>query len=111
MIVFIFIYTFLNSIVSAAGFQNIYRIEIAGVPLGIMEAMLALGVLFAIFAGGKQKSDPVDRMHPVYAICLVCLVVGQLFGMMGMFLHDAPLRDKLVFTREFFGMLAAVFTG
>ena len=111
MVVFIFIYTFLNSIVSAAGFQNVYRIEVAGVPLGIMEAMLAMGVIFAMFAGGKKGSDPVDRMHPVYAICLVCLVIGQLAGMIGMFFNDAPLRFKLVFSREFFGMIAAVYTG
>lgn len=113
MVVLIFIYTILNSIVSSAGFQNIYRIEIAGVPVGVMEGMLALGLIVAIFAGGSHKPhhDPIDRTHPVYAICIICLVIGQLMGMMGMFFHDAPLRAKLVFSREFFGMLAAVYTG
>src|SRR5438046_7153417 len=108
MLVFLFIYTFLNSIVSASGFQNIYRIEVAGVPLGIMEALLALGFIFALFAGGKKGADPVDRTHPGYAITMLFLVIGQFLGMMGMFFHDAPLRFKLAFTREFFGMLAAV---
>jgi hypothetical protein len=111
MIVFIFIYTFLNAITSASGFQNIYRISLAGVPVGVMEGMMLLGLIVALFAGGKKGSDPVDRVHPAYVICMICLVFGQIVGMLGMFLHDAPLRYKLVFTREFFGMPAAVFAG
>jgi hypothetical protein len=36
-------------------------------------------------------------------------VAAWVFGVFGMFLHDAPMRFKLVFTREFFGMPAAMF--
>ncbi|MBC8106753.1 MAG: hypothetical protein H7Z14_09205 [Anaerolineae bacterium] len=113
MVLLLFIYTILNASVSSAGFQNIYRVEIAGVPVGIMEAMLILGFTVAIFVGGSHKptNDPVDRTHPVFVICMLCLVIGQLMGMLGMFFHDAALRWKLIFSREFFGMLAAVYTG
>ncbi|CAN5715332.1 hypothetical protein BH09PLA1_BH09PLA1_34760 [soil metagenome] len=113
MVVFLFIYTILNAIVSSAGFQNIYRIGVAGVEVGVMEGLLTLGLIFAAIWGGSSnpRHDPVDRAHPVYAICLSCLFFGLLCGIFGMFFHDADLRSKLVFTREYFGMPAAVFTG
>lgn len=113
MLVLLFIYTFLNAIVSSAGFQNIYRIEVAGVPVGVMECMLVLGFVFAVFLGGSHKptNDPVDRTHPGYAICMLCLIIGLMMGLVGMFFHGAALRWKLIFTREFLGMLFALYTG
>src|SRR5262245_19895128 len=114
MVVFLFIYTVLNAIVSSAGFQNKYRISFgAGVEVGIMEGLLLMGLIIATFWGGSQRGhrDPTDRTHPVYAICLACLIFGFFCGVFGMFMHDAALRWKLVFTREFFGMPAAVYTG
>ena len=73
---------------------------------------MILGVLIALVLGGpKSDSDPIDRMHPVFLIGMICMAAGWVFGVMGMFMHEAPMRDKLVFTREFFGMPAAMFIG
>ena len=115
MVFFIFIYTILNAIVSSAGFQNKYRISFGGgVEVGIMEALLLMGLIVGTFWGGsgnRADRDPVDRTHPALVLCLVFLGFGFLCGVFGMFMHDASLRFKLVFTREFFGMPAAVYTG
>src|SRR5205814_5687684 len=109
---YLFIYTILNAATSARGFQNIYRLEFLGVPVGILEALLVGGVILAFFGGlAEREKDPVDRTHPVYAICLVCLAIGFIFGVIGAFSNLAPLRMKLIFLREYFGMPAAVYTG
>lgn len=108
---FLFLYTIINAITSARGFQNLYRLKFGPAEVGILDGLMLLGVIIAAFSGPKSDSDPVDRMHPGYLFGMICMAAGFVFGTMGMFLHDASMHFKLVFLREFFGMPAAMFIG
>lgn len=109
---YLFIITIANSVTSARGFQNRYRVSLGGVQIGVLETTLGLGILMAMFMGGRIKSRGVtDRTHPAYVLCMILLLAGFVFGVVGSFTHGADPHYKMVFMREFFGMPAAVFVG
>src|SRR5262249_46519758 len=108
---FLFFYCILNAITSARGFQNIYRLAVGPIEVGVLDGGMILGFIIATFSGPTSDSDPVDRMHPGFLIGMICMAIGMLFGIGGMFMHDATMHFKLVFVREYFGMPAAMFIG
>jgi len=109
---FLGIYTLLNAAIDVKKVQNVFRVSVAGVPLGILEAMVALGIIIALFQGGAQRrKEPTDRTHPMYVVCMITLMIGFIFGAFGTINSDAPPRFKMVFMREFFGMPASIFIG
>jgi hypothetical protein len=108
----LFLYTIVNAVTSGKGFQNVYRISLGGIELGVLEGMVGLGLLVAILMGARTKSQtPTDRTHPAYVICMILLIAGFVFGVVGSLLHDAIPHYKMVFIREYFGMPASVFIG
>src|SRR5678816_4146548 len=100
------IYTLANALCDVKRIQNVFRISIGGAPIGILEGLVALGVFIAIINGGSlRRREPTDRTHPMYLLCMITLLIGFLCGAFGMINSDAPARFKMVFMREYFGMI------
>lgn len=106
------IFSLLNAFIDVKKVQNVFRISVGGAPLGILEGLIAIGLILAMLTGGKERSkEPSDRVHPMYVLAMIMLLVGWLCGVLGALGSDAETRFKLVFMREFFGMPASIYIG
>jgi hypothetical protein len=104
--------TIVNSILHQYDVQNVYRIELGPIPLGIAEALMGIGFMLAITRGGSEHAKfPVIKSSPWLMWIIAPLVFGGLVSLaLGTLWHNQS-KYLMANCREFLAMPICVYTG
>lgn len=101
--------TLVNALAHNEGFALKYRIDAGGLPIGVFDVLLGLGVLFAVI--GRRNAYPTDRAHPLLIWLVVLFSLGTLGGVLGAIVSNAELRWLMTGMRNFMALPAGIFIG
>src|SRR5437764_11124353 len=94
--------SFLNAMASGSGFINVLRVNIGGVPMGILEGSVAIAFLIAVFQGGAiQARYPRLRAHPAFLWVMGLWLLAWICGAIGSFGSYAPMYDVMMYIRDY----------
>src|SRR5881394_1740898 len=97
-----------NSCVPQFKVANVYRLNFAGIQIGIWEISLLVGAIAAFMSGSGQQSS---KRHPAMLTMMILLGLGFLAGVAGDVINNASLKDSLTFGREYGAWPLCVFIG
>lgn len=106
---FLILLTFVNALAHNDGFALKYRIDAGGLPIGVFDALLALGVLYALI--GRGKAYPTEKIHPLIIWLVVLFLLGTLAGVLGALVSNAELRWLMTGMRNFMTLPAGILIG
>src|SRR5437870_7235866 len=109
---FIVILTLLSATLPQFDFVNQYRLPLGWAQLGVFEAGLAIGLLWALLRGAHYRAQyPTERSHPVLVWILSLFVVGSLAGLIGSIGGEMPIKFKIAAFREFISAPICIIVG
>lgn len=101
-----------NAVLHQYKVQNVYRIELGIVQIGIVDILLAVGFLYALLRGGSARSRfPTPRIHPVLLWIVVPMAFGAVFGVIGGLAGGSHMKWFLSSLREYVAFPVCVFIG
>ena len=106
---FILLLTFVNALAHNEGFALRYRVEMGGIPIGVFDVLLGLGVVVGLL--GRGGAWPTGRAHPLVVWILVLFGVGALGGVIGGVISNAELRWILTGLRNWVSLGTSVLIG
>ena len=106
---FLFLLTLINALAHNAGFALRYRIDVAGMPIGVFDFLLGLGVLVALV--GRGGAWPAGRLHPLMLWTMLLFGAATAGGIMGALLSNAELRWMMTGMRNWVSLGLSVYIG
>lgn len=106
---FLYLLTLTNALAHNDGFALRFRFEAGGLPIGVFDVLLGIGVVFAIV--GRRGAWPTERAHPLLTWLIVLFTLGALAGILGALIQNAELRWMMTGLRNFLVLPACVFIG
>jgi hypothetical protein len=104
--------TFVNAVLHQQGVQNVYRLEMGIIQLGIAEFTMGIAFLYALLRGGSLRAQtPSLRTHPVLVWILLPFAAGGLFGIAGGLLNGNEMKFVLTSAREWFAFPVCIICG
>jgi hypothetical protein len=87
-----------------------YRFSIAGLPINVLDVLLAVGCLFGLFAVRKLRY-PGEQTHRGFKLTLILITVGGLVGFGGGALKGVEVRSIIDMSRNVAALGISVFLG
>src|SRR3954471_5909774 len=106
---FLTLFTLLNALAHNEGFALKYRLNPGGMPVGVFDLMLGLGVIWAVV--GRRGAWPTERAHPLMTWLIVLFSLGTFAGILGALIQNAELRWMMTGMRNFLVLPACAFIG
>lgn len=109
---FLIILSLLNAAIGYRSFLNEYRITVGGLPINVIDGLMALGVLIAPVY--LSKAGRFGR-HPLYLYvmlaCFAALLGGVMMGTLNLAQGAINVRQLITYTRNFVAIPIGVFIG
>jgi hypothetical protein len=106
---FLIFLTLTNALAHNEGFALRFRVDAGGLPIGVFDALLGLGVLVALI--GRRNAYPTERAHPLMPWLVVLFGLGASAGVLGALISNAELRWMMTGMRNFLTLPAGVMIG
>ena len=106
---FLFLLTLANAAAHNENFALRYRIDVAGMPVGIFDALLAIGVACTVVSrGGAWRTE---RTHPVLVWALVLFALAAVGGSVAALFSKVELRWLATSLRNWVSLPACMVIG
>jgi hypothetical protein len=106
---FILLLTLVNAATNQVTVGLRYRIEIGGMPIGIYEGLLLVGVIVGLWS--HRHATPTDGVHPLLTWLLVLFGAATVAGIMGTLIANAELRWMLTGMRNWVSLPTCILIG
>jgi|SRR5688572_8306399 hypothetical protein len=94
--------TFVNAVLHQQGIQNVYRLNIGIIQLGIIDVVMGMGILYALVFGSNIRGQfPTLRSHPTVVWIVGMMFVGTFFGLLMGVVNGSMPKFFLSSAREF----------
>src|SRR3954464_12312304 len=106
---FLLLLTLVNAMAHQEGVILRYRVYVAGMPLDIIEGLLAAGMVIGLLR--QRSSSPAERVHPLLTWTLLLFGLGTIAGVLAGLISNAELRWILQGLRNFIVLPAGILIG
>jgi hypothetical protein len=107
------IISLINSLVGSHSLLFEYRLQIAGMPINVLDFLLLLAVILALLKGNSEKrmqTRPHRLLIPMLTIFMIALFIGVMVGLRNLSFGLTPKR-LVTYTRDFAVLPMGVLVG
>lgn len=104
----LFIILILNAAMTTEFMLN-YRLDVAGLPINVLDALMIIGLVFAIF--NRERMFPPKGPHPLMSKLYLLFGVAAVAGLIGWLLNGASLRLAFMPARNWVALPIEMYLG